>query len=74
MLWEAGLRRDNKDKTGDLDLCGPWKYPRGLVEKERKRKLRDSLLHPDPLIHPLRWQMVTIPRTLHPNQFLVISG
>lgn len=46
MLWEAGLNRDKDRKTIELDLCGPWKYPRGLIEKEkeRKRKFGDSLL------------------------------
>lgn len=57
-------------KTIEQVFCDPWKYPRGLAEKEKEK---DSFIHPDPLIHPLRWQMVTVPRTLPPNRFIVLS-
>lgn len=60
-------------KTTERGFCGPWKYPRGLTEKEKERKRTHFFIHSDPLIHPLRWQMVTVPRILHPNQFRVIS-
>lgn len=47
MLWETGLKRDQDGTTVELGFCGPWKYPRGLMEKakERKRKFGNSLLH-----------------------------
>lgn len=34
-------------KTIEQVFCDPWKYPRGLTEKEKEEK--DSFIHPDPL-------------------------
>lgn len=45
--WETGLKRD-QEKTEELDFCGPWKYPRGLMEKGRGNLETHSFIYPDP--------------------------
>jgi hypothetical protein len=49
-----------------------WERQRERERERERRKFEDLFLYLDPLFHPLRWQMVTIPRNLHPNQFIVI--
>lgn len=63
MLWETGLKRD-KDRKIELGLLWSLEIsqgPHGENKRKEEEIWKHSFIHPDPPIHPLRWQMVTDP-------------